>query len=379
MESVSSGQTGEKRIGPLDPNRFDVWTRNRALRFSRREALRLAAASGVGIAAGARAHSTLAQTTCSWTLTGGTLAGQFATSTIEGTLQFSVGADGVFTQASFTRPGDAPVAVTGSLVGRAVDIRISLTPDQEITLSGTADQGAPECPANGAGLLSGPLPGDLGVWQINLGAGAPVLSAGSSGTSACAQGEVLCGGSCSPACPSGQTLDQVSCTCVANQLSCQPDQGSCVTGLDCCSGFCDNTSGTCQPCMGAVCGDMGCIDVLNDPFNCGSCGTTCSGNTSFCLGGMCQCTPDNEPAASSGHCCSQKLVAATGLCGCAGIGEWCQDADCCPNSFCLDNGTGLKTCCKLAGNSCTSDSECCFSSGYSPRTLCINGVCTKES
>src|SRR5688572_18332160 len=46
---------------------------------------------------------------------------------------------------------------------------------------------------------------------------------------------------------------------------------ACTTGRNCCGG--------------------GCVNLQNDPFNCGVCGRRCEGGTPFCGDGTCQQTP----------------------------------------------------------------------------------------
>jgi hypothetical protein len=373
----------------VDSKRFDNWARNRALRLSRRDALRLAGVGGASAALAAPSLNAFAQSPCTLNLQGELAGGPSAPTVFEGTLQFSPGTDGTLSQASFTPAGGEAAPASGSFTGRALDIQIALGPGQILNLSGAMDQKGPACPTAAAGILAGPQPGDLGAWQATSGSGAPSLSSGqsssvqtsASSSSSCAPGQVTCGGRCVAACPSGQSLDPSSCVCTANLSDCQPDQSPCESGFDCCSSFCDLESGACQPCGGLICGDMGCVDVATDPNNCGSCGTVCVDDTGFCLGGVCQCIPDNEPkGSSSSSCCSKSYVEPTGLCGCALLGEWCgSSGECCESGagvVCVDDGSGFKTCCRQAGNACASDAECCFSSpAYSPQSACNDGVC----
>ena len=94
----------------MDSNRFDNWTRNRALRLSRRDALRLAGAGGATAALGSRRLDSLAQTSCKLTVHGKTTGGPSASTTYDGTLTYMAGADGTLSQGSFTPTGGAPTA-----------------------------------------------------------------------------------------------------------------------------------------------------------------------------------------------------------------------------------------------------------------------------
>jgi len=367
----------------VDSKRFDNWARNRALRISRRDALRLAGAGGASAALAAPSRNTLAQSPCALTLQGETAGGPSAPATYDGTLQFDIGSDGALTQFSFTPDGGESIQADGSLVGRALDIRITLGSGQILTLAGTTNQKGPACPTAAAGILTGPQPGDLGAWQAMSGSAPPVLSSGqsspgqtgSSSGSSCPPGQVTCGGSCVSACPTGQTLDQSSCACVPNQSACKPDQNPCDFDFECCGGACRD--GSCTTCPGLLCGDMGCVDQMSDPNNCGVCGTVCVGDTPFCLGGACQCIPDGEPVGiSSSTCCSSFGYGPTGICGCAKFGEWCAaTGQCCDQgsgAVCVDAGSGFEVCCKFPGSSCSSDVECCT-------PTCIDGVCADNA
>ena len=88
--------------------------------------------------------------------------------------------------------------------------------------------------------------------------------------------------------------------------------GGCPMGLTCCGGVCAN--------------------VANDIFNCGTCGTVCSGPHPFCQGGSC--------------------TQAESLCGhqrpCS-TGTFCCGATCCPE------GT---LCCEVPGPGPTSGPRC---------------------
>ena len=71
----------------------------------------------------------------------------------------------------------------------------------------------------------------------------------------------------------------------------------CATGRMCCGGFC--------------------VNLQNDPFNCGACGKMCEGNTSFCLNGTCQAPTCLAPIlcgagsfCCGNSCCSQASSAA---------------------------------------------------------------------
>src|SRR5450432_3093056 len=60
------------------------------------------------------------------------------------------------------------------------------------------------------------------------------------------------------------------------------DGGTCTFGLQCCSDSC--------------------VNEMNDPLNCGGCGTHCSGAKPMCLGGSCQ-AQTCQPTCGDGHVC----------------------------------------------------------------------------
>jgi hypothetical protein len=387
----------------LDSNRFDNWTRNRALRLSRREALRITGASGVAAAFSAMAPETLAQTTCSLTVHGETAGGPSTSTTFDGTLQFSIGPDGAFSQASFTLNGGAAGPASGSLAGRAFDLVISLGSGQSLTLSGAADKKGPDCPTAAAGILSGPQPGDLGAWQAT-GSGAahaPVTTSGQTtignqspgsncqspsfacgpnccpggatctdanqGICACPNGTEQCGTNCVSSCSDGQPLDLDSCTCPDPQAACIQNQQTCQNHGQCCSGYCGG--GTCFDCAGKVCGDFGCIDPSKDSQNCGNCGNVCIAPNGVCVGGVCGCVPDGSPCSFDSDCCSQGCNVSSGTCGCVGIGGSCSfTEDCC------QPGGDLFATCFFQTNTCTSIPKPCESN-----TECLSGNCADGS
>lgn len=81
------------------------------------------------------------------------------------------------------------------------------------------------------------------------------------------------------------------------------------------------SAGACTPACarGRACCNGVCVNVENDPRNCGGCGTTCSGATPFCEG-TCKAAPCSIDA---GVCSS-----AQSCCGgaCCGAGQLCCDA-----------------------------------------------------
>lgn len=177
-------------------------------------------------------------------------------------------------------------------------------------------------------------------------------------------------GICSdPAKPDGAACDADGDACTAGD-SCQ--DGECAAGSppDCevcnaCSG------GDCQP----VDSDSGCATVC--------CNGSCCGAGEECVDNACQstCLEAQDPCQVNSQCCQTPPTScapanpncyATGTdpfnqC-CHDTNESCgNDCDCCALQLCEDG-----TCCKVAGGSCSSESECC--DGIGDQT-CFNGRC----
>ncbi len=334
----------------MDPRRFDTWTRNRALRLSRRDALRLVGATGAASILPAMQGDALAQSGCSLTVHAETLAGPTAPTAYDGTLQFTLASDGSFVNATFTSATGASFPASGWATGRAFDMAITLAGNQTLSFSGTGEQPISTCPKLVAGIVSGPQPGDLGAWETT--ASQPVGSSASTGTSgastgsstagsgqstlscpapqtacgqnccpggatctnvtqglcACPNGTEQCGVQCVPSCPDGQSLDLDTCTCPDQEAACIQNQQACQNHGQCCSGYCGG--GTCFDCSGKVCGEFGCIDPSRDSQNCGNCGVTCI-SPQVCANGVCGCGPDGTPCISGAECCSQLCFVGT--------------------------------------------------------------------
>ena len=67
---------------------------------------------------------------------------------------------------------------------------------------------------------------------------------------------------------------------------------------------------------GRMCCDGGCVNLQNDPFNCGKCGNVCPASAPFCGAGTCK-----QPTCGQGVDCA----ANTTCCGdmCCGVGQIC--------------------------------------------------------
>ncbi len=156
-------------------------------------------------------------------------------------------------------------------------------------------------------------------------------------------------GACGIGCPIGSTC-QVQSGCVTDagpawscvQDSDCPNGRSCVIGAGCvvssCDAgtyFCSFASATDGGAALGVCCSQGCVDIADDPSNCGACGQSCPPGfpcaNGSCVGMACNdescipptCGPDREGAACSygpgqiGYCCDGLCVGASscGYCG----------------------------------------------------------------
>lgn len=136
-------------------------------------------------------------------------------------------------------------------------------------------------------------------------------------------------------------------------------------------------NGTCRPCtapntMNTICSGS-CVDLASDPRNCGACGKMCPpGKT--CLNGACRgllCAPDQ-------FVCAGKCVALTNSdpLNCGACGKTCPSGVCVAGA-CQPCATGQVTC---AGKCVylSSDPRNCGSCGLvcAPGQICQNGLCS---
>ena len=396
----------------MDSKRFDNWTRNRAQRLSRRDALRLAAAGSASTALATRSLHTFAQSTCSLVVHAETAGGPSAPATYDGMLQFTLAGDGALTQARFTSAGGSSSPAAGSLIGRALDLSITLAPGQILALSGSTDQKGPVCPTTAAGILAGPQPGDLGAWQATAESSPSVppstsnqtsSSGGSASMASCPASQILCNGTCIDSATDPENCGNCGIVCESgacsggacgDSQSCTPDGGTCTVPADCCSGLCPHEAQSPGVCgcsqIGGVCagsddccqqgGDtlVACLGGTNSD-RCivldGACTSDFDCLNQNCVDGMCSsgCKPDGASCVSSTDCCAK--VCSNGVCGCASLGQSCDD-----NTFPCCEGTPvicLGACCIINGFACSADADCCdYIQGQG---ACTNGVCTRTT
>jgi hypothetical protein len=207
-------------------------------------------------------------------------------------------------------------------------------------------------------------------------------------------------GTCGKGCQVGAVCRSGTCRCAAGYLDCG---GRCVLPAD--------DAGTCK-CQGALtlC-TAGCVDLLSDPDNCGSCGRTC-GSGLGCISGDCACpagktfcndgcrdlTGDHDNCGSCGTVCPDELVCWRGICNdrcgpfqtlcngscaalfndpqnCGACGYACGFGQTCTRSECTC-AVGYVSC----GNSCIdplNDDKNCGACGLACRSgqRCTAGTC----
>ena len=139
--------------------------------------------------------------------------------------------------------------------------------------------------------------------------------------------------------------------------------GDCCRGTVCKRGRCRCAAGR-KDCDG----DKVCeTDPLTDPRNCGACGTTC-GVFKVCSDGRCVCEPGRTPCGIS--CCRPGAACCDGRCvdlsddpdNCGACGSRCGEGQVCQGG----------SCCVPTGGTCSQSADCCNTEGFD---ACIRGTC----
>jgi hypothetical protein len=438
----------------MDPQHFDALSRTFAQASSRRQALaRVGAAgllAGLTTALGrgrSEALPAVQGEPCRLAIVATVRLGPDATERMQtdvpgelrGELSFALGSDGAIDAGRLLLDGGPDVPVVGQATGRALNLRADLQAVQEglaLVLVGTAEQPLNRCTGAVDGLLTGPLPGDLGDWHATATAGGtgttpptptstPVPAASSQ--QSCLPGLTRCGRACvdlgaDPAnCGSCGTVCTAERSCING--SCL---GSCEPGFTPCNSGCadlNSDSINCGRC-GAICGggdapyacsggqcvlvDCGggmeycgavalCRDLSSDPEHCGACGNACP--SGFCSSGVCRSVPianvplDEAPPDQLAPCLPGLVLCGDGMgvcvdifidsfnCGACGVTctppAGCQGGVCIgPDSACLPGliicGDGMGVCVDPLV-----DSFNCGACGHlcGPGLSCINGSC----
>jgi hypothetical protein len=187
-------------------------------------------------------------------------------------------------------------------------------------------------------------------------------------------------------CPAGTPCTDGFCYGACGAMSCPPGLSCSAYGcvLPSCDGAHDYQA--CTPLIGQFiywrqCCGTACIDILDDPNNCGYCGHRCPGSAR-CNFGVCDvdCSQaiDNTPCgAGTGYCCQGQCVFNGNGCGC-GATCWtnCTSRGCSAGQTCVEYASGTvcapTSCARLPeGDVCaTNDADGAAQAGY-----CCGGSC----
>lgn len=135
------------------------------------------------------------------------------------------------------------------------------------------------------------------------------------------------------------------------------------------------SSGDTNPCGPgmAMCG-ANCVDVENNPNDCGGCGNVCSGTTPFCVSGVCQATCGGGDVYCAGTGCVD-VSSNEQHCGACDIS--CGTAGTCNSGVCLcEPGPGILMCGAECADVATDVDHCgsCFNNCNNDE-ICTSGVC----
>ena len=182
-------------------------------------------------------------------------------------------------------------------------------------------------------------------------------------TTACEDFDLPCRG-CKITCSPGFSLCGTKCVDLSN------DPANCGTcGLVCANGFCANGVCGCPPGLTA-CGGA-CVNLSNDPNNCGACGISCSGSGGVCTNSTCACPPGFAVCAIT---CTD-LSSDPKNCGICG--NFCATGVC-ANGTCVPCPPGLTGCLSGCTNLSSDPNNCgmCNVSCGGFGASCCGGKCT---
>ncbi|MCB9583404.1 MAG: hypothetical protein H6717_40605 [Polyangiaceae bacterium] len=135
-------------------------------------------------------------------------------------------------------------------------------------------------------------------------------NAGGCSSTGCGPSGALCcepGMGCASASGGGSSI---SCTCTdALVWDCSTGSGG--------SGGTAGGTGNCGPTgcpLGTTCCNDQCVNLMNDPHNCGTCGNVCGVAPQYCSGGVCGKPPCFGQPPSAGFCCGTHVCTDAQLC-----------------------------------------------------------------
>jgi hypothetical protein len=185
---------------------------------------------------------------------------------------------------------------------------------------------------------------------------------------------------CGLACVDGACLD-----------GCVSDAGACQVGGQCCSGTC--TAGTCaalsdrcltagNACLASV---ECCSGLCDEAGHCSLASSYCVQPFDVCRGGADCCTGvcDLEPGAALGVCGATPAGASNCAAGVSGL--LCDDCNECCSRLCEPYGShGVRVCtppsgCRVTGEICQSDTDCCGGDPQSGLPGAGNSACDRAA
>lgn len=179
---------------------------------------------------------------------------------------------------------------------------------------------------------------------------------------------------CVPTCESGLTCaDPLRTCCYGGCVDLQNDPNNCGSCASFCDGNCIN--GVCvDQCgnmctTGQTCCNGTCANTTSDMNNCGACGSVCdSEESNTCANGSCKCGSSNAcDIAAGAECCTTSCkYVATDVTNCGGCGIACSIGETCQNGSCLCGGNPA----------CTGGQGCCGSSCVDLNSAQYCGSCT---
>ncbi len=171
-------------------------------------------------------------------------------------------------------------------------------------------------------------------------------------------------------CPSGQSLCGTSCVNLAtDSQNCGSCSNACGTGKVCALGTC---SSSCPESLTNCSGS--CVNLAADAKNCGTCGTTCPSDKPLCSDGksgkQCVATCDSSSMFPT-KCDTACVNLSNDPLNCGKCGTACESGQVCSAGTCEDScGDGLTKCCGVCVNTQTNPRHCgscttslCSSSG----------------